>query len=540
MSNQTENSFLDKQLGDSSNKSIEDIVISFAPDNFTPEEIKLLMMQDVRTDFYKISRSLEDFHGVFYQMWDMGYPDLTFEIPTAAVRFDRDGNHIDFMFNPVAWQKLDLYTKAFVIGHECLHVMLNHGIRTKNCPLPKLANIALDIVVNHMLVNKFGFNRASLDLSPFVEGVKDEHEQQVPYKNDRGDDIVLCWIDTVFQSSQGSIKRNKAFEYYYAILEENVIFSEDGKGMKIKMTYGSGKSENVGGRVLDDHHFLKDFSDEEVQDYIAEEINNSRLTEEEKQNFAEKVLNSEEGKQSQKSSEENKEAQKSQNKDGSKGGVTAGTLAARLKYKPNHYGIVKKRKWETVIKKWCRRHKKEDALIEQWAKKNRRFSEGMTNLMIPADVEYEGKDEQRIDVVFYQDFSGSCFHLKDRFFKAAMSLPKDRFNVILKCFDTECHFVDPKDPDLVGGGGTSFAILERDVQIMIKDGTLKRHPDAIFVITDGYGDLLSPQFPSKWYFFLSENVRYCLPKESQILMLEDFNKINLDKRKILVFARIEK
>lgn len=503
----------------STGKSMEDIKINYAPENLSEEEIKALLSQDVRVDFHRISYALEDFHGVFYQMWDMGYPHLTFEIPTAAVRFDKEGNQIEFMFSPIAWQKLDLYTKAFVVAHECLHAMLNHGIRSKDCPIPHLANVALDIVVNHMLINKFGFNRASLDLSPLVEGVKDENGNQVPHKNERGDDIVLCWIDTVFGSRQGEIKRNKPFEYYYALLEENVVVvpmcGGGGKGnckYRIKGGGEGGDGEAMGGQVLDDHEFLKDFGEKKAQEKIAEGIN-EKLTDEEKEDFAKKVLKSEEGKAAEKAGEQ---------QGGEPGGKHAGSLAGRIVYQPNAYNIRKKKKWETVIKKWSRRWKREDATIEQWARKNRRLSEQLTDLMIPADAEYDDKDEQRIDVVFYQDFSGSCFHLKDRFFRAAMSLPKERFNVILKCFDTECHFVDPNDPNLRGGGGTSFQILETDIQTMLKDGKLARYPDAVFVITDGYADKVEPQFPEKWYFFLSENCTYYVPQGAHTFMLQDF------------------
>lgn len=504
------------QSTESPAKSIEDIKISYAPENLSEEEIKALLSQDVRADFHRISYALEDFHGVFYQMWDMGYPHLTFEIPTAAVRFDREGNQIEFMFGPIAWQKLDLYTKAFVVAHECLHAMLNHGIRSKDCPVPQLANIALDIVVNHMLINKFGFNRASLDLSPLVDGVKDENGNQVSNKNERGDDTVLCWIDTVFGSRQGEIKRNKPFEYYYALLEENAVIMVGGNcGFGIKSGSG-GKgsgSEKMGGQVLDDHDFLKDFNDKNVQDKIADGIN-EKLTDEEKEDFSKKVLKSEEGKAAEKAAE--------QQKGGDPGGKQAGSLAGRIVYRPNAYNIRKKKKWETVIKKWSRRWQREDATVEQWARKNRRLSESLTDLMIPADIEFDDKDEQRVDVVFYQDFSGSCFHLKDRFFRAAMSLPKDRFNVVLKCFDTECHFVDPNDPNLRGGGGTAFDILETDIQQMMKDGKLVRYPDAVFVITDGYGNPVTPQRPENWYWFLSENYDHCIPATCHKFMLEDF------------------
>ena len=486
--------------------SVEDIEVGFAPKNMTREEKRDLLSQDVRKDFHRISYDLEDFHGLFYQMWDMGYPRLTWEISTAAVQFDRNGDQIDFMFNPVVWKKLDLYTKGFVIGHECLHVMLNHGIRIKNCPIPALANKALDIVVNHMLVNKFGFNRASIDLGPLVEGILGDDGKPSQYRNERGDDIVLCWIDTVFGAIQGDIKRNKPFEYYYALLEENVKFVAGGGFLP-----GGGR---CGGWVLDDHNFLKDFDDKKVQEKIAKGIN-SKLTDEEKEDFSKKISKSEEGKAAEKASEESHRDEK----DRSSG---AGNIAGRLVYQPGGRHFKKKRKWETIIKRWTRRWLSKDSTAEQWARQSRRLPSALTDLMVPSDVDAQEKNEQRIDIVFYQDFSGSCFHLKDRFFAAAMSLPVDRFNVIIKCFDTQCYFVDPKDPNLRGGGGTLFDILEDDIQSMIKSGAVKRHPDAIFVITDGDGSDVVPARPTAWHWFLSEDNRRNIPKECNIYRLEDF------------------
>lgn len=505
-------------------KGFEDVRVNLAPENLSEEEAEALLRQDVRSDFHKIARVLEEFHGLFAQMWDMGYPNLTWDIPTAAVRFNKDFSRVDFLFNPIAWQKLDYYTKAFIIGHECLHAILNHGMRGKDCPLPPLANRAMDIVVNHMLVTKFGFSRAGIDLSPLAEGMKDEAGNSISNVNERGEDIFLCWIDTVFGSRSGEIKRNKPFEYYYALLEDMIIFSPDGKGnirLRIKGAGGHG-DESSGGNVLDDHDHLDDFDDEEVQENIADKLN-EQLTEEEKKDFSERVMKSEDGKAAEKAAQEKeKDKNKDKKEGGSPGGKRAGTLAGRILYKPTARNVMVKRKWETVIRKWARKHLNEDATAEQWARKNRRLASFDNHLVIPHEMTSDERDLQKIDVAFFLDFSGSCWHLKDRFFKAAASLPKDRFNMSLFCFDTEVHEVDPKNPELKGGGGTSFKIIEDKIQSMVKSGKVTKYPDAIFMMTDGYGDAVYPEFPKNWYWFLSCDCRECIPKESKVFMLDDF------------------
>ena len=103
------------------------------------------------------------------------------EIPTACVRFDKAGQTIDFLINHDYWNTLTNEQKKFVICHECLHVILYHGLRINNLFDNDLniANQALDIVVNHLLIDRFDFNRSDVD-----------------------PDNKLCWVDTVFQKNK--------------------------------------------------------------------------------------------------------------------------------------------------------------------------------------------------------------------------------------------------------------------------------------------------------------------------------------------------
>lgn len=50
-----------------------------------------------------------------------------------------------------------------------------------------------------------------------------------------------------------------------------------------------------------------------------------------------------------------------------------------------------------------------------------------------------------------------------------------------------------------------------------------RYPEAVFVITDGYGNRVKPARPEKWYWFLTPGgSRYCIPKECNIYNLQDY------------------
>jgi hypothetical protein len=67
-----------------------------------------------------------------------------------------------------------------------------------------------------------------------------------------------------------------------------------------------------------------------------------------------------------------------------------------------------------------------------------------------------------------------------------------------------------------------LSVLERFVQNEVSKNPKNKHPEAIFVITDGDGDKISPKFPKKWYWFLTYNNRNYIPKECNIHMLKDY------------------
>lgn len=411
-------------------------------------------------EIFEIASSLEQFHGIFSQFWSLGNPVFTSEIPTAAISFS-DINRPIFLLNKEYWDTCSLYKKQFIICHECLHVLLNHGIRGKDLENQSISNIAMDIAVNHMLVNNFGFNRDQ------IEG----------WEN-------YCWTDTI--PELGWCKSDLHFEYYY-----NILKSKLPKQLKV---------------ILVDSHdnFGKSDVPEEFSDKLKEEVN--KLSDPEKQILKEVF-----------------EKEDNDSKSDRKAGQIAGTIGGNIVKSYSITNVKKKKKWETVIKKWYSKYIKQDFRSkEQWARTNRRFLLLDQNLFIPTEMEVDQRSDEKtkIDVWFYLDTSGSCAHLGERFFKAALSIPPEKFNVKLFCFDTSVYKVDIKKQQLYGFGGTSFRILEEYIQRNIK--SKKEYPKAIFVITDGYGDYIHPEFPDRWYWFLTDSYKFYLPKESKIYSLSNF------------------
>ena len=416
-------------------------------------------------DFLSISNELEKFHAIFYQMWKMGKPIYVTNTPTAFVQFDQKGDFISFCMNKDFWEKLTFDEKLFVICHESLHIILNHGVRLNGIKNKELGNQAADIVINHLLVKKFGFKR---------EKIREWKE--------------YCWIETLFDKKD-DVKRDANFEYYYNLLNKK----QDDVNKTPKKS------------LVDDHQRLGSEQSEQDSGNIIDKLNEELSNEEKKtiKDMIEKHF-------------KNKEKF---------GGKLAGNKAGGIWLFAEVGKVQHKRKWETVIKKWANKYIKPDVTaIEQWARVNRRFSFLDKDLLLPSEMEDDGltMDEKKIEVWFFQDTSGSCAGFKDRFFKAAMSLPPDRFDIKMHCFDTQVYETTIQSKKLYGFGGTSFSCIESYIQQDIRKRKAE-YPKAVFVITDGCSsDNVMPQIPEKWYWFLSDNDRYYIPPKSSVYMLKDF------------------
>ena len=89
-------------------------------------------------DYQNILLKPQDFHAIFYSSWKMSKPFFSDTISTACVTFDKEGNFLKFIFNKSFWDDCSEYERLFVICHETLHVILNHGIRFKDCKNNKM------------------------------------------------------------------------------------------------------------------------------------------------------------------------------------------------------------------------------------------------------------------------------------------------------------------------------------------------------------------------------------------------------------------
>jgi predicted metal-dependent peptidase len=147
----------------------------------------------------EIAASLEDYHKCFYLFFEMSTISFSDDTSTAAVSFHPQGKS-ELLLNEEFWRAKTYREQLFIICHECLHVLLDHGVRNaRDLPgsTPKLVNVAQDITINEMIVDLFKFDR---------EEIKDWKK--------------FCWIDTCFKNPI-LIKRNETFYYYLEELIKN-------------------------------------------------------------------------------------------------------------------------------------------------------------------------------------------------------------------------------------------------------------------------------------------------------------------------------
>lgn len=417
-------------------------------------------------EWLEIANRLECHHAIFYKLWSIGKPVLNNSIDTAAVSFDKLGNFILFQFNENFWSNLDIDGKLFVICHEMLHIILNHGKRSKNTLSENkiAANMALDIVVNHSLINSFGFDKKNISKSlntAFNEmGIDGTKESD-----------CLCWVDNIFPDKK--LDDDQYFEFYFNQFKKQ--YGDGLPNMALKANNG----------CLDDHSKIEQNEWTEVFKKLSSDLSNEET--ESIKDFVNKNF----------LSENQSKIYQMFDKGSSKSDNWVFWKDTKIK---------KRKKWESVIKNWEMKLLNEVySDHEQWARIARRYQAISSDFFIPSEIEmyHHGLEEKKIEVFFFLDTSGSCWNLKNRFFNAASSLCKRNFKIRLFCFDTVVKETTLESKKIYGGGGTSFNILEEFVFNQINEKKIN-HP-TIFVLTDGFGDNIFTKNPNKWHWFLTEN-----------------------------------
>jgi predicted metal-dependent peptidase len=412
------------------------------------EQGSSLLIPISREEFLKISSALEEFHKIFDVFWNLSSIYFASEhhaCKTACVDFPSNGKS-RMIINIAFWQNLNEDEKLFVIIHECLHIMLDHGIRNaKHIPgaTVRLINVAQDITINEMIVDLFGFTRALI-------------REWKKY----------CWIETCFEDPS-VIESNQVFEYYLRkLISQNV---------------------DPGTELFDDHEMNQNSTNEMGETNGNEEYQNVN-SDKTAQTLGEYL-----------SFDELEKMIKSIEKHPGAAGSESSPFNTILKNR-----TITNIKFDQLVKRLKRTaNSKNNFEEESFQYEHKRISSAYDNLFLPGVAERKPKQNKLSTLVFF-DVSGSCMPYIDKLnsIKNAFEKEKHLFDVRVYAFDTNVKLISPENPIAVGGG-TYFHIIEDECQKIFQQD--KKYPDCVVVITDGEGNKVFPQIPSRWVWLLTKN-----------------------------------
>lgn len=452
--------------------------------------------QIVMQDFQSICLSLENLNGVFAQFYELGRPTVTYDVDTAAVSFNKEGACIDFLINPAFWRLLNFDTKLFLICHECLHVILDHGKRSSKSNFDKdttgmerqLTNIAMDVVINETIVGHFGIRRDSLNFGeafdiqhPEGNGLDDDHPAQALSEIKHG-----AFLDTVFHKIKPDIKPKKSYEYYNDVLIQ--YFKEEISEAKDQQQAMREIADALSKMSKDDHEKLAESmaegSGKDMKSVVSEIMENA----------------------DRKDLEDLSDALTENFGKGNPGDpLIAGSLERVIQ---QDYRKVKKlKRWQDLFRKFVRKTQDKQNTL-QWIHADRRRNLLPSKYLLPSKNRANGKDNRYL-VWLFIDSSGSCEHLKDQFFKAAYSLDPKYFNVRLFSRTTEVKELDYKNPVVTGYGSDDYGCIERYIQQQLSSRSIDKYPEIVIHFTDGYdcsGVMVQPEKPLNWFWFLTDEM----------------------------------
>lgn len=470
-------------------------------------------MKNFDAELYEVLRILEGVNSAFTtftSIADVSLADL--KDRQTSLTYERDIKRISLQIDTAFWNNATPKERAFAIAHEASHVFLNHEkrraqLRAENPEAAiEVVDDAMDITVNERLGRNPTFN-SRRDVDP---------------------DDKFLWADQRFDETELTAKDQTLetlFERLYAKTPPPPPSGSGGSdeegepGQKGQQSNGSGggsgDNEEQGDGDDQDQDNLQDENKDENEDQSDEgdqedEGKGSRhdhMDPKEGEGEDDKEGKKDKGKGKQKSMMEDSGLEEALKNELSKEelkefsemfGSEGGNLNNIIELKTRKTS----RKWEELIFDLAREEAKNKETERQatWLREPRNMGS------MPKDYIMQGVREEpipkpdRVKVWFFQDTSGSCMGYQERFFSAAASLPEDKFDLRLFCFDTRVYETTLASGKLYGFGGTSFVCIGQEIMKQEED------PDLIFIITDGWGNAVNRadiQDHSKWHWFLT-------------------------------------
>lgn len=468
-------------------------------------------------EYFKIKREIENcdsFYGALYNLTEVSYSE---KVETACISFDKEGNAINMLINPIFWSSLNDEAKMFVILHELYHVVYDHAKRIIQLGGEfDIGNIASDIVINHHLYEKIGVDRNLFDWERF------------------------CWVETCFQNEV--VPTNKSFEYYYNKL----------------------KSKNLPQKeLLGSHSKGEELENDNKKSNTSE---NNKKNKEEKENSKNKVSSSQEDKKNNNEFipenfsatfkdilERNPElineiAHSPDFKNlGSElkkhmpkvVGLGKGHEGSKVEYQP----VDEKPTFHKLMKLLIPKQKDyEESEVEMWVGTHRRYTAFLkqnNHILLPniRDEEKRIPNEKK-EVWIFMDSSGSCHGMFHAFSTIVMALLKEK-NVRCRAFafGDDCEEVDVKNHRIsfYSGNAGGFDCIEEKI-LKIMNAEKRKYPDNVVVLSDGgvtFDCINKLKDPKKWILLINNDYcRHLTPQGGKYFEIDaDFFGLN-KKRKL--------
>lgn len=441
----------------------------------------------------------ENFCFFLTHVLNMGKPRFDASVPTAAVYLPTDkskGSEFNFIFNPTFFAMLDVEERSFVMGHETMHVLLNHlmllrkGKESGKFPNMRKFNIAADCVINDYLVS-MGLEPGRLaDFGAFGPNIV-------------GYDCANATVGEVYLDIPDADE------------------SEDGKGEEGEGEEGEGQPGQGGGgsgsgdpledfmkaagaaQSFDDHEWMD--ANDPAQEQAAEDIAQDGK---DKGNGMPEDL------------EDKKEDGEGESKYGSPGGGPGNDKGKMTKWQ-EQAGV--SMAWAELLKEIDPDMFKKGGppMKPSYHQPRRKLggvnamrrSQGQRPIMLPVIRKVDGDTGEIPSIFMALDVSGSCAHHANTFVTLARSVPQDKIKLHVATFSTVCNRLDLENPKWIGGG-TSFGPVEQYIRTHVTP-EFGHYPKAVIMVTDGEGSFNgtrpSVEDAEKWLWLITDNGYHAYP-----------------------------
>lgn len=487
--------------------------------------------KDVFTPYEKFVflEKISKYSVIFKSVYELGNAQYSNQIETACVCKD-ENNNLLYLINYDFFWSLNETEQLFVICHESLHLFFKHLNQIEKLKLnPKVANYAMDIVINETLVTHFGFNR---------------HEMPIA-KN-------ACFIDTVFKQEQiekYDLDLSKGYKYFYDVLMKEL----KEKNVELAKLLSNSVS-------LDDHQANLPSNTQPIQS--DETFDNSEMDgDKQSQQASKNGDNNQQNDNISQNTSSNGGLGNNEDLDDSIGNNTGDpidddfldqliedveneteikldNIEEKIKdFQINRYGgdsgqynledflkkdktekttIIQEKKWKKLVK-WVNPSIFDELDIEEpsFAKESYPFMFTLNhNMIMPGIKETQEYSKLKIDLYFFFDVSGSCLRYQPAFIDIVKNIPLNLFNPHLFAFDTKVKDFEfdwktkKVKKQIKAGGGTLFHIIEEKIQQDLKNNVIKKYPSFVCVLTDGMANQINniPKNKEKNWLWLLINM----------------------------------